>query len=121
VGGNSGPLPNEVTWNDVQLQSGYPFALAEYTTTTKRLRRVGLYSPDIVRRAAVVNRPTEIAVHGVDYLDYSNVHATSFDELTPKAQRFILDAQTDLGVRVSLVGTGPASHELFEVPAEHTH
>ena len=41
VAGDSGPLKNELTWSDVQAHSGYPYPLAEYTTTTKRLRRVG--------------------------------------------------------------------------------
>ena len=38
VAGNSGPLPNEITWEDVQRESGYPHPIAEFTTTTNRLR-----------------------------------------------------------------------------------
>lgn len=67
VAGNSGPLPNEMTWHEVATQSGQP-GLTEQTTVTRRTRRVAAFDPDVVRRAIAVNRPTSIVLNHVDYL-----------------------------------------------------
>ncbi|MGH7230887.1 MAG: adenylosuccinate synthetase, partial [Nitrospiraceae bacterium] len=43
VGGNSGPLADEITWEDLRRLSGYPSDIREFTTTTKKLRRIALF------------------------------------------------------------------------------
>src|SRR5215472_11437828 len=40
VGGPSGPFPDEISWEDIARISGAPQAEPEYTSVTKRLRRV---------------------------------------------------------------------------------
>ena len=44
VSGNSGPLPEETSWRAVGLKAHQPY-LVEHTTVTRRVRRVGLFSP----------------------------------------------------------------------------
>jgi adenylosuccinate synthase len=115
VGGNSGPLPGETTWEEIRRRSGYPHSVDEYTTTTKRLRRVAEFSWDVVERAVAANSPTQIALHGADYLDYSNKFAKSFAELTGKAKDFIASLTRRTGVPVMLIGTGQAQDEVIDL------
>jgi len=114
VGGNSGPLRGEITWEELRRRSGYPHEIFELTTATGRLRRVAEFDLDLVRRAAIVNRPTEVALHGVDYLDYANKGLTEFGALTDEARDFVAWIERELGVRVDFVGTGPTNEEIVD-------
>lgn len=114
VGGNSGPLKNEITWEKLQDLSGYPYEIREFTTVTNRLRRVAFFDIDLAKEAATVNSPTEIAVNGVDYLDYQNRGATRIEDLTRPAREFIDNIQKKTLRKVSFVGTGPTNEEIID-------
>ncbi|MEW6247206.1 MAG: adenylosuccinate synthetase [Nitrospirota bacterium] len=114
VAGNSGHLENEITWEEVRRRSGYPTDVREFTTTTKKLRRVGLFNLELVQRAAMVNRPTQIALHGADYLSYSNKSVRSIGELGKRSMDFIEGIVQSLCIPVTLIGTGPANEELID-------
>ncbi|MCG3112050.1 MAG: adenylosuccinate synthetase [Candidatus Manganitrophus sp. SB1] len=115
VAGNSGPLAKEVTWEEIQRRSGYPTEIKEYTTTTKKLRRVGLFDIEQVKRAARVNRPTQIALHGADYLSYTNKSKTELDNLCIESQKFIAFVERETKTHVSFIGTGPANEEIIDL------
>ncbi len=114
VAGNSGPLPDEITWEEVRRRSGYPTDIREYTTTTKKLRRIGLFDSEIVRRATLINRPTQLALHGADYLSYCNKSIKSYERLTEETKFFIAELGSKLGITVSMIGTGPANEEIVD-------
>jgi len=114
VAGNSGPLQNEITWAEVQQRSGYPNPVIELTTTTKKVRRVASFDLEIVKRAAQVNKPTQIFLHGADYLSWSNKSLRDFKRLTPDTKSFIEHLNLSLGVSASLIGTGPDNEELID-------
>lgn len=114
VHGNSGPLRNEISWEQVQRDSGYPYPIAEYTTTTKKLRRVARFDPDIITRATRANRPTQIALHGADYLDHANRGATRWEELTPGARLFTDKLEDITQAPVTIIGTGPLQEEVIQ-------
>jgi adenylosuccinate synthase len=123
VAGNSGPLPNEIGWNDVRVESGYPHEISELTTTTKRVRRVARFDWEIVYRAVRANAPRGIALHGADYLDYANKGVREFNALTQATQVFVDEVEKQTGVPVILVGTGPTQDELVDrglLTARHT-
>jgi adenylosuccinate synthase len=115
VAGNSGPLKDEITWEELRERSGYPTDIREFTTTTKKLRRVGLFDLELVRRAALVNRPTQIALHGMDYLSWHNKSLRDYQGLTPEARSFVDSLELSLGESVTLIGTGPANEELIHL------
>jgi adenylosuccinate synthase len=71
VGGNSGPLPNETTWDNVTLKSGSKKDLIEYTSVTNKVRRVAEFDAEVVKRAIEVNQPTKIVLNHCDYFDLS--------------------------------------------------
>ena len=114
VGGNSGPLINEIDWETIQLESGYPYKIEEFTSVTKKLRRVSRFDIDLVKRAGAVNMPTHIALMGVDYLDYRNKKARFYDELTSKTKEFISWLEWELEAKITFIGTGPTDNELID-------
>ena len=120
VAGNSGPLPegSEISWDDVQRESGYPYPVDEYTTTTKRLRRVARFDWNVVERAVLANDPSHLALHGADYLAYENNGATNHASLSENAQAFIGALEARTKVPVTFVGTGPQQGEIIDRRAE---
>jgi adenylosuccinate synthase len=106
AGQQAGPLVDEISWEDLQKESGAPHDLAEFTTVTRRLRRVGRFDIELVREACEVNRPTAIVVHGLDYLGWENHGVTQFRNLNLKARTFLKDIRSSLGVPIMYAFTG---------------
>ena len=114
VAGNSGPLPNEVTWEDVRRESGYPHPIAEFTTVTNHLRRVAKFDWGVVDQAVEANWPTQIALHGADYIDYHNHEVTEWDRLTRKSREFVGRLEQRYDTQVTLIGTGMANEHIVD-------
>lgn len=114
VAGNSGPLQDEITWDEVRRRSGCPHAVIELTTTTKKVRRVALFDLEIVKRAALANRPTQMFLHGADYLSWHNKSLRDYQRLTSDTKSFIEGLKFSLREPFSLIGTGPDNEELID-------
>lgn len=106
VPGNSGPLPREITWDEVTRRSGSLEPLEEFTSVTQARRRVGEFDADIVKRAIRANAPTAIFLNHVDYVDIS---CRDRQHLTPKAIQFVSDVEVSIDHKISFVGLGPAT------------
>lgn len=115
VGGNSGPMKDEITWKQVAMQSGATNDLTEMTSVTKKVRRVGLFDWELLERACMVNRPDFLAIHGMDYLDVKNYGVNNYGMLTSKAWGFISEVERRSGVKVGMVFTGPLQEHLIEL------
>jgi len=107
VAGTSGPLPAEISWDDVTARSGYATPIREYTTVTGRLRRVAEFDLGMVIRAARLNSATDIALTFADYLDCSVRNATAEHALTAPVRRFIDELEAATNTPVTIVSTGP--------------
>jgi adenylosuccinate synthase len=106
---SSGPMSLELTWAEVERRaevSRGTLRRFERTSTTDKLRRVGEFEWDLLRRSALVNGPTDIALTFVDYLGKKNRDARRFDQLTSDALLFIEEVEQVAGAQVSLVSTG---------------
>jgi adenylosuccinate synthase len=106
VGGTSGPLPNETSWDEIRNISGAPVAIPEFTSVTRRLRRVAHFDLDAVQTACRYNRPTSLAVMGMDRLDYEVSGATDPSRLTQRSRRFLDQLQNSTRIPVEFAGTG---------------
>jgi adenylosuccinate synthase len=106
VAGNSGPLAHETTWDELSRLRG-AFIEPEETSVTRRVRRVGHFDPEIVRRAIVANAPTRIALNHLDYVDPQP--ATAAKALSAKARSFVDFVEDAIKREIDLVGTGPDS------------
>jgi len=116
VGGNSGPLEDEISWEEVQHISRAPDIQPEYTSVTRRLRRVARFNMEMVKLACMYNRPTSIALMGLDRLDSTNAELKEWVSLSQKAMSFIDYVEGETGIIVSLAGTG--FHTVAAVLAE---
>jgi adenylosuccinate synthase len=113
VGGNSGPMPNEITWEEVARRSGAPAARPELTTVTKRLRRVAEFDFDAIKRACDYNSPDTLAIMGADNIRYEDLGKRTFEELSNPTKEFVYSVEDYTGVRVEYIGTGPHTEEII--------
>ena len=90
----------------VQRASGYPYPIEEFTTTTNRLRRVAKFDRTVVEQAVAANAPTQIALHGADYLEYANFGVTEWWDLKESTRQFVTELERETGTPVAFVGTG---------------
>ncbi len=115
VGGMSGPFANECTWQEIRDISGAPNVFPEYTSVTRRLRRVARFDMDSIVHACRYNRPTSLAVMGLDRIDYANSGAHEYSDLTPTAQAFLKRLEISTGVSVQFAGTGFGTFDVVPV------
>ena len=108
VGGPSGPMGREISWEVIAERSGVPLEelrSTEKTTTTKTQRRVSEFGWADVRRAAGLNGPTDIALTFTDYLNSRNKDARRFEQLDPDTIRFVEELERVTSAPVSLIAT----------------
>lgn len=106
VGGNSGPLPQEISWAKVTKESGSTSDLIEFTSVTRRARRVARFDPEVVRQAMAYNNPTKIVLNHVDYVDASCKETVV---LSPRMVDFAKRVEQSIGNKVTHIGLGPDS------------
>jgi adenylosuccinate synthase len=105
VGGNSGPLYDEIDWNTITIASGSTTKIEELTSVTNTIRRVANFDPTIVLEAILTNSPTRIVLNHMDYIPYSVKDKTSLK----KAAQFMKNVESMLGQAIDMVGFGPDS------------
>lgn len=103
VGGNSGPLANEIDWSSLADEAELPAGYHELTTATRRIRRVARFDPQVVRRAIEVNAPHAIVLNHMDYVD-PREHESGPSERSRNFMRYV---EREIGARISLIGYGP--------------
>lgn len=104
VAGNSGPLKNEITWEQLSEKLGK--TVHEKTTVTKKTRRIGMWDDELFHRAVVLNRPTAIAVTFLDYIDPADEGKTKWDQLSVRSRCFVQRVESLSGRSVDFIGTG---------------
>lgn len=106
VPGDSGPLPNETTWHSVTAESGATEPIEEFTSVTRRRRRVARFDDAVVRAAIEANAPSRIVLNHLDYVDAA-CHASHM--LTPRASFFADFVEQRIGQALDFFGTGPGT------------
>jgi adenylosuccinate synthase len=105
VAGNSGPLTGETTWEALGLPE-------EYTTVTKKVRRVGTFDPILVRRAIAENgghSRVHVALMMLDQAHHEVEGAMIETEMSLSALESIKIIEHSIGHRIELVGTSPTT------------
>jgi adenylosuccinate synthase len=115
-GVQSGKLPYEISWEELRRESGYPHDISEHTTVTRKIRRVANFELSIVLDACQVNRPTKLAVHGLDYLGYENLGVSEYALLTKKAKVFLDMVTKSTGVPIMYAFTGKENSAVVRSP-----
>jgi adenylosuccinate synthase len=105
VAGNSGRFNSEeITWEIATTESGHNTPLAEFTSVTKRLRRIARFDAVVAREAIAHNRPSMIVLNHLDYVD---ARASAGTALPTRCTEFVDRTAREIGQPIDLVGLGP--------------
>ena len=114
VAGNSGPMHNEITWEQLSQATGKQ--LIERTTVTNKVRRIGEWDMELAKKAIRLNSPTSVALTFLDYVFPEEEGLTRWSDLTSMCQQWIRNWERKLGeVRTSLIGTGGTPWQVMDV------
>ena len=110
--GTSGPLKplkgKKLTWKDISDRSKLPLSelrSVELGSVSQKQRRVGEFDWVLLRKAASLNAPTDIALTFADYIDSQNSEARRFGQLTEATIRFTEEIEKVASAPVSLIST----------------
>lgn len=112
VAGNSGPLPGETSWEAISASIDTQTELHEFTTVTKKLRRVGHFDASVVKAAIDCNNPTMIVLN---HLDYVGLEA-DLGDTESKLSEFIREASD--AIRFPITYFGFSEREMTPNPAQ---
>ena len=107
-GSDSGPLKKELKWKDISDRSKIPLKQlegVEFGSVSGKQRRVGEFDWALLRRAALLNAPTDIALTFAEYIDRKNSEARRFEQLTAPTMRFAEEIEKVATAPVSLIST----------------
>jgi adenylosuccinate synthase len=101
-------MSSEITWVELSRRSGISLSKlkkTEKTSTTNRDRRVSEFDWALLRKAATLNGPTDIALTFADYLHKNNENARRYEQLDPDDIQFIEQVERVAAAPVSLIST----------------
>lgn len=118
AGEQAGPLKEEISWEKLREESGYPHSIEEWTTVTRKIRRVARFDWDLAARCVRINRPTCLAVNCLDYIDHCNTLVRKRDSLCARSKDFLEKLESLTGVHSRYLGTGPKLAEIIPSPLD---
>jgi adenylosuccinate synthase len=101
-------MSNEISWNEIERRVGFPrgtLSKHEVGSVSGNLRRVGEFDWALLRKAASLNAPTDIALTFTDYINRENEKARRFEQLTEPTIRFIEEIERVAAAPVTLIST----------------
>lgn len=107
-GNTSGPMSQELEYEEITKRSGVPMeemVRTETSSVSHRKRRIAEFDWVLLRRSVELNGATDIALTFADYIDVKNQDAQRYDQLTGETIRFIEEVEQVSGVPVSLITT----------------
>jgi adenylosuccinate synthase len=105
----TGPLAKEITPTEAESKGW-----SEFGTVTGRQRRAADFDFDLARRAIMLNSATQISITKLDVIFPDCAGMTSYEELSEDAKSFIKNIENKLNTPVTIIGTGPAVHEIID-------
>jgi len=104
-----GPLEGQLPREEV-IKRGW----LEYGTVTRRERRAAPFNFELAKRAVMLNSATEAALTKIDIVFPSCKGVKEFDKLSKEAKEFIKKIEDELGIPVTLIGTGPSTFDIID-------
>jgi adenylosuccinate synthase len=108
VGG--GPLEGELPFEKVKELN-----LLEYGTVTGRPRRVALFNKKLAKRSVMLNSATQVAITKIDWLFREAYKVKEYEKLPLEARKFIEDIEAEIGVPITLIGTGEDVFDMIDL------
>ncbi len=108
VGG--GPLEGELPLEKVKELN-----LLEFGTVTGRPRRVALFNKELAKRSVMLNSATQVAITKLDWLYKGAYKVREYEKLPIEAKKFIEDIEAEIGVPVTIIGTGEDVYDVIDM------
>lgn len=89
--------------------------LVETGTVTGRLRRIGNFDFNLAKYSSMVNGATQICITCLDKLFPENMHVQNYNDLSSQSVNFIKNIEKQIGVRVTLISTGPEIDDVIDI------
>lgn len=105
----------EISWDEVKKRCNSTEDIVEYTTVTKKVRRVFEMNWERLKYNVMVNKPTQIVLNFAQYIDYSSYRCNNYDELSNKIKKFIEEIEKTTGVPVTMIGTGERNCDIIDL------
>lgn len=109
VAGNSGPMKNEITWEELNMRMGVVIK-PEKTTVTKKVRRIAEWDDDLFLQSCILNEPTQYVLTFADYIDPSLYEVDDKEKIlrSQPLKKFLQEHGLDCE-KLKLIGTGPST------------
>ncbi|KZX15349.1 adenylosuccinate synthetase [Methanobrevibacter cuticularis] len=108
-----GPFTTEMSQEKAE-----EMGIEEYGTVTGRRRRVGLFDMDLAKESCMINGATQIALTCIDRLYPECERTQDYSTLSGEIKRFIDEIETETGVPVTIVSTGPDLKDTIDLREE---
>ncbi|WP_459201274.1 adenylosuccinate synthetase [Methanococcus sp. CF] len=105
-----GPFPTEMS-----VEEAEGLGVVEYGTVTGRRRRVGYFDYELAKKVCRLNGATQIAITCLDKYDHECHGITEYEKLSEKGKAFIKEVEEKVGVKVTLISTGPELGQTIDV------
>ena len=106
----TGPMPGELSAEETSAKGW-----EEFGTVTGRLRRAAEFDFGLAKRAVMLSSANQISITKLDVRFPNCAGITSYDELEEDAKSFIKKIEKELGVKVTLIGTGPSVNVVIDL------
>ena len=106
----TGPMPGELSAEETSAKGWQ-----EFGTVTGRLRRAAEFDFGLAKRAVMLSSANQISITKLDVRFPNCAGITSYDELEEDAKSFIKKIENELGVKVTLIGTGPSVNDVIDL------
>lgn len=105
----------EITWEEVKRRCGCDTNLEEYTTITKKVRRVFEMNWERLKYNVMINKPTQIVLNFAQYIDWNAYKCKEFNLLPKKVIEFINRIERETNTPVTIIGTGVCESDIIDL------
>lgn len=111
-----GPLEGELPFEKVRELN-----LLEYGTVTGRPRRVAPFNKKLAKRSVMINSATQVALTKIDWLFKDAYKVREYEKLPLEAKKFIEEIEGEIGVPITLIGTGEDVFDIIDLRDKKLH
>lgn len=105
----------EISWEEVKNRCNADIKLEEYTTVTKKIRRVFEMNWDRLKYNVMINSPTQIVLNFAQYIDWNAYQCKNYNDLPKKVKQFIKKIEYETNIPVSMIGTGERNKDIIDL------
>lgn len=106
---------NEISWSEIKRRCNATIDIEEYTTVTKKVRRVFEMNWDRLKYNVMINKPTQIVLNFAQYIDWKAYRCNDYKKLPKKVIEFKEKIENITNVPVTMIGTGERNCDIIDL------